>query len=128
MWQLLIGGGIGAAGIVLALWWRYGLAKLEAVNVGLRADIKSLKRDVTDRDKQLAVSTKTLIDEVERHNDFKKRSDQELAVWKLRVEKQNALLRDCNDPDAVAARIGMLFPMPKAPTDGGGNQDGDGGG
>jgi len=122
MWQLLIGGSIGAAGIILALWWRFRMATLENKITGYQRDIVSLNRDKNELNVQLAASVQQLADTIDGHKKELVRSMSKLNVHEQREEHYRALLKKHVSPDTVTERVGLLFPMPETP--GSGDEDG----
>ena len=116
MWTALgIGGGLGALGVIAALWFRYKLAVVKGENIGLTKDAESLKKDLRfamDRiDEGMKREARLILD----HQDGLKRRDAELQVHIQREEELRELLRTCNDPAVVADRLGRLFPaVPKS--------------
>ncbi len=106
--------GVLSGGIV-AMYYRYKHAKQDAAIVGLRADIKSLERDKSDRDKILQADT-TLIEKLKHdHAGEIARKDKLLEDKDADIKKHQAALKvlRARDPAAVAVALGSLFPTPK---------------
>ena len=116
----LLGGGL------VAMYYRYNQAKLNAKIAGLGADVAMLKRDVSDYDKMLVARDKQLAQAVIDIQTVKADHAQELAIKEKLLkdarhdfaEAQEALRKyRAADPAGVAASLGELFPVP--PEDGG---------
>lgn len=130
MWYgilIALSGGLGGA--VVAMYYRVKYADQRAEIVGLRADVKTLGRDIEDRDKALAADLVALKKQEADHVDALARKDQLIKDKDRDLTQLRAALKvlRARDPAGVAASLGSLFPA--ADKDGGqGGAGGAGGG
>jgi hypothetical protein len=121
----LIGGITGLLGVVLALWWRYKLAKAEGEVTKQKSIVQV--RDVTIVDQKNLIDSLTAanVANTKQHEEELQRYDIVIGHHTQREEELRALVQQCAVPDVIAARVGKLFPVHK---DGDGGKAGDQGG
>lgn len=127
MWYgILIAISGGVSGFAVAMYYRWKSATKDATIVGLNADVRSLKRDLSDSDKVNRANVDAAIKASAEYADNHARMNKLLEDARAERDKYMAALKvvRASHPGALAADLGSLFPAP----DKDGNQGGSRGG